>query len=143
MDKGIRVSTNAKFVELLPKRAEMGNTAFRKAVIMWAVEEFDITVASACTHYNHAFKVAKAATPELVEGLGRPEDKKGGRKSNASKAAAAAAAFVDAEGADQVTYNVCKKADGSVVAEDLSFEDAQAMVTAGRVKGRFCKLYWI
>lgn len=82
MDKGIRPFVNAKFVELNPQRkaGTLTNTAFRKAVMASAMEAFGITLASAATHYNHAFKAVKAATPAEVEGLGRPEDKMDSRK---------------------------------------------------------------
>lgn len=80
MTKGIRAFTNEIFVKDLPQRAEIGNTEFRKGVINQVVMAFGITVASASTHYNHALKMVRATSPELVEGLGRPEDKKGGRK---------------------------------------------------------------
>lgn len=79
MTQGIRDFVNAKFGELLPQRAEMGNTAFRKAVMQAAVAQFGITVASAATHYNHSLKTVRSLDPTLVEGLGRPEGKKGGR----------------------------------------------------------------
>jgi len=55
-------------------------------VIAHLEEEFNITHAAGATHYNHAFIDAKkkAETDEalaaLLLGLGRPEDKKGGRK---------------------------------------------------------------
>jgi len=94
MDKGIRPACNAKFVELLPTRVNSreGNTAFRKNVIGYVMEEFGTTLASAATHYNHAFIAAKAV-PELataLEGLGRDEDKKGGRKPKAKAVEATA-----------------------------------------------------
>ena len=84
MDKGIRPFCNAKFVELLPTRVNSreGNVIFRKAVRFAVMEAFGATEASASTHYNHAFIQARK-NPELaalLEGLGRPEDKKGGRK---------------------------------------------------------------
>ncbi len=91
MDKGIRPACNAKFAELLPTRAEVGNTAFRKNVMFYVMEEFGITLASAATHYNHAFQAVKAANPELVAGLGRADDKKGGRKPKATVVAEAVA----------------------------------------------------
>lgn len=95
MDKGIRPACNAKFLELLPTRVNTreGNTAFRKNVIGFVMEQFGATLPSAATHYNHAFINARALavdekqTPEYrallstqLAGLGRPEDKKGGRK---------------------------------------------------------------
>jgi hypothetical protein len=85
MDKGIRPYTNAKFVEFnnLRNRGELTNTQFRKNVIADVMEAFGITLASAATHYNHAFKTVKELNSELVSGLGRAEDKKGGRKPKA------------------------------------------------------------
>jgi hypothetical protein len=85
MDKGIRPYCNAKFVELnnLRNRGELTNTQFRKSVMADCMEAFGITLASAATHYNHAFKTVKELNAELVSGLGRPEDKKGGRKPKA------------------------------------------------------------
>src|ERR1700757_4502936 len=86
MDKGIRINVNAKFAELLAERNakpaddKNRNKQFRKDVMLWAINEFNITVASAATHYNHALKLMQASNPASVEGLGRPEDKKGGRK---------------------------------------------------------------
>jgi len=82
MDKGIRPYANNKFVELnnLRNRGELTNTQFRKNVIADLMDQFSITLASAATHYNHAFKTVKALNAEIVSGLGRAEDKKGGRK---------------------------------------------------------------
>jgi hypothetical protein len=95
MDKGIRPAANTKFLELLPTRVNTreGNTAFRKNVICFIMEQYGATLASAATHYNHAFITAreKAKTDEtlaqLLVGLGRPEDKKGGRKPKAQPVA--------------------------------------------------------
>jgi len=137
-DKGIRVNVNHKFVELLPQRAEIGNTRFRAEVIAYAMEEFGITLASAATHYNHA-KIEAAKVPELaaqMEGLGRAEDKKGGRK---PKVAATTEVVAEVQ---QTEFTVCKKSDGTVVAEKLSFEDATALV-AKAAAAKKAKLYWV
>jgi hypothetical protein len=192
MDKGIRPFVNAKFAALLPTRVNTreGNTLFRKTVMHSAMEEFGITLASAATHYNHAFiEARKAAETDpalatLLQGLGRPEDKKGGRKPKQQAApvtpsiipvptttllqqflapAAPAATlisqgirentathtitvnpveFIDAQFQEQAQYKVCKKADGSVVAEGLSFDDAKALVEAA-AKAKKAKLYWV
>lgn len=99
MDKGIRPACNAKFLELLPARenTKAGNTLFRKTVIAYVMEEFGATLASAATHYNHAFINARelAKTNEVLAqqlvGLGRPEDKKGGRKPKVVQTPVAAA----------------------------------------------------
>lgn len=95
MDKGIRPACNAKFLSLLPTRVNTreGNTAFRKNVIAFVMEDYGTTLASAATHYNCAFVEARKAAETdatllaLLEGLGRPEDKKGGRKPKATAAA--------------------------------------------------------
>ena len=80
MTQGIRAYTNARFAKYLPQLAELGNAGFRAKVMNGVVAKFEISVASAATHYNHALKTQRAADPASVAGLGRPEDKKGGRK---------------------------------------------------------------
>jgi hypothetical protein len=63
-----------------------GNVAFRKGVMSQAMTDYGITLGAASSHYNHAFIQARKASAQdtalaaLLEGLGRPEDKKGGRK---------------------------------------------------------------
>jgi hypothetical protein len=81
-DKGIRPASLRKFLEESPARVAgtLTNTQFRKNVMCWLMEQFGITISSAATHYNEAFKAVKVSHPDLVVGLGRPEDKKGGRK---------------------------------------------------------------
>jgi hypothetical protein len=77
-----RAFTNATFNNMLPQLAELGPTQFRHEVLAQVVMAFDdMTVQAASTHYNHALKMARAAVPELVVGLGRaPEKNNGGRK---------------------------------------------------------------
>ena len=98
MDKGIRPAMIAAFNAALPTRVNTreGNTVFRKTVMAGIMEDFGITLASAATHYNHAFIEAKKdpLKAELLAGLGRPEDKKGGRKPKPKTEAAPAAASV-------------------------------------------------
>ncbi len=141
MDKGIRPACNALFAKMNPARkaGEMTNTAFRKAIIASLMDDFGITLASAATHYNHSLQKTKVEAPAEVEGLGRAEDKKGGRKSNAVKAAVAEAAanstfqLADTIGVDepvQELYNVVRKTDGKVLAEGLDIMAARAMVEA-------------
>ncbi len=145
MDKGIRPAARNKFVELneqrrrgdAPYTGPKANTVFRKNVMGYLMEEFKISLASAATHYNEAFKLVKEATPELVSGLGRPEDKKGGRKPKVQAEAAAPAAGEEAapaaaiEAPKVVLYTV-KKKDGSVVAADLSEEQANELVAKAK-----------
>lgn len=168
MDKGIRSGVNWKFNEMLPKRAAIGNKAFRKEILYWAVEEYGITIASACTHYNHSFQLCKKENPTAVEGLGRPPEKNnGGRKKKVAEVVVQgpvlllgytpAKAAVDLDvllqaplvpllpevrDAQQTEFKVCKKADGSVVAEGLSFEDATALV-AKAAAAKKARLYWV
>jgi hypothetical protein len=80
MTKGIRSFTNTTFNNTLPQLGELGAVAFRREVMAQVVMAFDISIASAATHYNHALKTAKANNAEAVASLGRAEDKKGGRK---------------------------------------------------------------
>jgi hypothetical protein len=150
MDKGIRPHVNNKFVELneVRRRGDMNNTLFRKSVMADAMELFGITLASAATHYNHAFKTVKELNSELVDGLGRAEDKKGGRKPKAKPELVGPVQPLDVRSltgnedemtghsdetpaeAPQVviTYSVVKAKDGSVVASGLSEADANALV---------------
>ena len=65
----VRTAVFAIFNSHLPRRAELGNTGFRKAVIGEIMETFGCTLSSASTYYNTAFKQAKLETPELVAGL--------------------------------------------------------------------------
>ncbi len=144
MDKGIRPAARNKFVELneVRRRGEApyvgpkANTLFRKEVMSYLMENFAISLASAATHYNEAFKLVKDATPELVSGLGREEDKKGGRKPKAQTSAA------DVELQEQTEFKVLKKKDGTVVAEGLSFEAAKQLVEAAKAAKK-ATLYWV
>ena len=81
MTQGIRAYTNARFNKYLIgfMAGEFTGASFRAKVMDATVSKFGISVASAATHYNHALKMARLAAPESVEGLGRSEDKKGGR----------------------------------------------------------------
>jgi hypothetical protein len=156
MDKGIRAYADRKFIELLPQRGELGNTLFRKTVIADIMEQFGTTLASAATHYNHAFKEARKTVPQMIEGLGRPEDKKGGRKKKVAavepttetpaaeptlaEAALAEAAAEQAQAeptepaAEQPveqpqTYTVIRVKDGAVVRAGLNRFDAEELVS--------------
>jgi hypothetical protein len=119
MTKGIREFVNEKFAALLPTRVNTreGNTAFRKAVMQSAMETFGISLASAATHYNHTLKFIKETDPTLIEGLGRPEDKKGGRK-------------------PIHTVQVIKVKTGEPVGEPMSMEKAKKLVLASQEKGK-------
>lgn len=81
MTKGIREYTDARFAQFLPQFAagELTATQFRKTVMDGAVAQFQISIPSAATHYNHSLKSQRAMDPKSVETLGRPDDKKGGR----------------------------------------------------------------
>ncbi len=102
MDKGIRAYARTFFAaqNALRVKGEVysgpkANTAFRKAVMAKLMEEFGVTLASAATHYNEALIETRKKTPEAVLGLGRPDDKKGGRKKKEDAAPAADAAALN------------------------------------------------
>jgi hypothetical protein len=81
MTKGVREYTNARFAFRLAQFAtgELTAAAFRKAVRDDVIVQFGVTEAAASTHYNFALKEQRKADAKSVEGIGRPEDKKGGR----------------------------------------------------------------
>ena len=110
MTQGIRNFVNQTFNEQLPKLAELGNTGFRAEVMNQAIMAFGISVGSAATHYNHALKSARETNPAAVATLGRPEDKKGGRK-------------------PVHTMDVIKVKTGEVVATGLSKAKAELLIT--------------
>lgn len=150
MDKGIRPESNKKFAELLPTRenTRIGNTKFRAAVIAHLMESFDCTLASAATHYNHSFIEARKqslipgneALATLLVGLGRPEDKKGGRK---PKPKAEAAAPEEVMEATPELFLVKKAKGGEQVGEACTLEEAKERVAAN-VGVKFApKLFWI
>ena len=113
-----RAAAFAKFNEYLPLRAELGNTGFRKSVIHDLMEMFNCSLGSASTHYNNAFKMAKLATPELVEGLGRaPEKNNGGRKPS-------------------VVVNVVEAGTGVLVASKISRNKAAEMVALAAARNQ-------
>jgi len=160
MDKGIRQEAKRIFAQLLPTRVNtrVGNAAFRASVNAHLMESFDCTLAAAATHYNHAFIDARKAAAEpgneelakLLEGLGRPEDKKGGRKPKAKAEATSAPVLLlgyDAPKeyveATPTLFLVKKKSDGSIVGEFPTQEEAKARVAENEDKKFVPKLYWI
>ena len=143
IDKGIRPAARAKFRELLPQRAELGNTGFRKAVMAFLCDQFGISIASAATAYNEAFKYVKSIDITLVDRLGRPQDKKGGRKRKQIVEATAATCELTPDlGEQQTMFTVKKKIDGSVVSEGLSLQQARVLVEKAAAQKK-AKLYWV
>lgn len=71
MTKGIREFASNRFEKLLPKVKELGPTGFRRRVMDDVMKQFDITVASAATAYNHVLKTKRDEDPDSVEGIGR------------------------------------------------------------------------
>ena len=115
MTQGIRDFTNETFFQLLPSLPELGNPGFRKVVMQATVAQFGISVASAATHYNHSLKAQREVDPSAVKSLGRPEDKKGGRK---------VVHCVD----------VIKVKTGEVVATGVSKATAQSLIATAEAK---------
>ena len=153
-DKGIRPYTNAKFIELA-RTSQLGdrkaNALFRATVIGDVCEQFGISHASGATAYNNAFIEARKVPElaELLKGLGRPEDKKGGRKPKVKTEAAPATEGGELVNCDadpieeqQTIFTVKKKSDGTVVAEGLSLEDAKKLVEKAAAAKK-AKLYWV
>lgn len=147
MAKGIRSAVNEHFIAMSKKRIagefgdtqgtlSAGNIAFRAEVIGFAIDAFGIKTTSASTAYNHAFKNASTHCPELVAGLGRAADKKGGRKPGVKNTDPTAAEETVAEAVVEIkTYTVSRKKDGTVVGTDLTLEEAEALVTKA-IKGK-------
>lgn len=73
MTKGIRQYVETRFTKLLPKLQEMGGTGFRQKVIQDAINQFDISVASAAAAYNFVINKMREENPKAVAGLGRTE----------------------------------------------------------------------
>jgi hypothetical protein len=120
MAKGIREAAVEKFAANLPKfqKEDMTGTQFRASVIDHLVKKFDISVASAATHYNFALKETRRTNPEAVAGLGRPEgSKKGGRP-------------------PETTYTVVTARSGKVVQEGLSLGAAQELIKTAEARGK-------
>lgn len=134
MDKGIRPYCNAKFMELLPTRTNSreGNVRFRKDVMGAVMEAFGASIASAATHYNHSFIQARAnpdvAIQALLVGLGRPEDKKGGRKPKVKVEAVAAPAPEAAPEAPATEGETAQAAPTPEVGVDENLEAVQEML---------------
>jgi hypothetical protein len=112
MAQGIRDFCNQEFAAQLPRlqAGEVNGTEFRATVMQAVVQKFSISVAAAATHYNHSLKMQRIVDPNSIKGLGRPEDKKGGRKP---------VHLVD----------VIKVKDGTVVAQAVSKGAAELMIT--------------
>jgi hypothetical protein len=80
MTKGIRDYAVQRFEKHLGSRKKVGDTEFRRNVMNDIIKQFDVSIGSAATAYNFALQQAKLRNDKRVEGLGRDEDKKGGRK---------------------------------------------------------------
>ena len=120
IDKGIRPAAFNKFVELNELRLagvygaikgvfaedRTPNKTFRAAVNGWVMEQFGCTISSAAGQYNYALQRVTRETPEKVQGLHRPEDKKGGRKKKEVAAAVVAEQEAAQEIATQVVWTV-------------------------------------
>lgn len=146
MAKGIRSAVNNHFIAMSAKRLAgefgdtsgtlaQGNVAFRAEVVGFAIDTFGIKLTSASTAYNHAFKHASKYHPELVAGLGRAADKKGGRKAGVKNTDSTVAEETAEVVVEVKTYTVSRKKDGVVQGTGLTLEEAEAMV-AKAVKGK-------
>ena len=149
MSKGIRASVQANFIAMSTARLNgefgeitntlsPGNVKFRRAVCDAAVKDFGISLPSAGSAYNAAFQFCKVNHPELVVGLGRAQDKIGGRKrKNADPLAAEAGNVTPVE---EVLVTLVKVKDGSVFATDLTVEEANSLIAEHAAKRNKPKL---
>ncbi len=115
--RGIRAFVDQEFAKQLVKfqAGEIDGKKLRNLVCTKAIAKFEISNASAATHYNHSLTETRIATPNAVKGLGRPEGKKGGRKPDS-------------------VYNVVNAKTGKLVAEGLSYGKASTMIRAAEAK---------
>jgi len=119
MTQGIRDFTNENFVRDLVKfqAGEVDGKTFRANVMQATVAKFGISIASAATHYNHALKAQRLADAKAVNGLGRDDDKKGGRKPGR-------------------TVDVIKVKTGEVVVSGVSKGAAELMIITAASKNK-------
>ena len=156
MEKSIRSYAKTRFLELTPERAGSAdrkvNLTWRKRLLVELMEKFTCTIAAASTHYNEAFKEARKLAQQpgqeilaaQLVGLGRPEDKKGGRK---KKVQGPVAEQTDAPAIEQtpaeplpdaaehaaLLYSVFRKKDDELVAKDLTRDQADELINKARV----------
>lgn len=144
----IRTAVNTKFLELLPQLQTIGGKALRRTVLDWSVETLKITMAAAATHYNHAFQRIKDSEPELVAGLGRPDDKNNGGRRKKTELTAKEVLSKPADeltpdlGEPQQVFAVKRKSDDVMVAEGLSFKDAKSLIEKNAAQKK-AKLYFV
>lgn len=127
MQKGIRQFCNVVFCDMLPTRVNTreGNMAFRKAVRNAVIAQFGCSEAAASTHYNYSFQAVKKGRPDAVVGLGRPAaDVVDAPVQVAPLQLAAPVLALPAP----ALCKVVKAKDGSLVAENLTLADAEALV---------------
>ena len=124
MSKGIREFAVATFNAKLVARnnKEYANdTAFRKDVVCTIADKFNITIGAASSAYNYAKLQVTQATPELVQGLGRPEGKNNGGPKKKVPAEAPAQ-----EAVQEATQEAVQEAP----AEELQVQDEAGSVVA-------------
>ena len=134
MSKGIRefaVATfNAKLVARNNKEYA-SDTAFRKDVVCTIADKFDITIGAASSAYNYAKLQVTHATPELVQGLGRPEGKNnGGPKKKVPAEAPAQEAVQEAVQEAPAEELQVQEAVQEAPAEELQVQDEAGSVVA-------------
>ena len=130
MSKGIREFAVATFNAKLVARnnKEYANdTAFRKDVVCTIADKFDITIGAASSAYNYAKLQVTQATPELVQGLGRPEGKNNGGPKKKVPAEAPAQEAVQEAPAEELQV---QEAVQEAPAEELQVQDEAGSVVA-------------
>jgi len=120
MTKGIRSFTEKQFTKLLPRVDYLGPTLFRRRVMEKAMNQFDISIASAATAYNFVLRKVRETDPAAVAMLGR-------------QAADIAVPTKTAVSPNLVT--LVKTKGGEVVMNGVSPKDAAKVVAASVQRG--------
>ena len=103
------------FLSFLPQREELGNTAFRKAVVEGLMEAQNTTLASSAATYNIVKKYA--ISEGLCEDFGRTPAAPKAPKASKPKQAAKVE-----------TVNVARAKDGELVAEGVTVAEAEELI---------------
>jgi len=119
MTKGIREHVDAHFASLVPRFVEgdVDGTTFRRIIMDDAMARFQISAATAATHYNHSKTEYNLKNPGVLKDLGRPEGKKGGRPL-------------------EHPVTVVKAKSRAVVAQNISRGAAMLLIRQAELKGK-------
>ncbi len=143
---GLRDGMKAEYNRTVATWKEVGGTPFRKGLIAWAMDNYGCTLASAASTYaevKNKFETEHPELKEMLDGLGRaPEKNNGGRKKKVATVVVGAADEAGETATEQTLFNVKRKSDGVVVAENVSLEAAQELIAKNK-SAKKAALYFI